>query len=450
MPPWISVTDITSRNSEALDLDVARLERRGRRCSPSNATPTAFTPSQGRAECADAALEDDTRVEVAEAAELEGVVGRLEADDERAPRRRAARRAKTPGSGFSAGPSSSRGKKSTAEVVRELGRRGPVGELDHHGEAALHVARAEADDGAVLDPAGQVRLRRDRVGVAREQRRAVDRCAWRRAATRRRRARTGSRTGTSDVSVTAASERETEGMSTSASVRSARAAPGPAAGIIDRMIPRSAARSPSAGSSSPCWPREWIRTTSSPRSRSSPGRQASSPSAQVVQHRARPAQRTYVGKGKLEELKERFQAVEAESLLVDDELDPAQQRYLENALGHARHRPHPADPRHLRPARGDRRGQAPGRARAARVQPAAHARHVAAPRAPRRRGRHARPGRVAARDRPPARAAAHLGAEEAPPGSRASARDAAQGASPHRDRRRSRSPATRTSASRRS
>ena len=39
-----------------------------------------------------------------------------------------------------------------------------------------------------------------------------------------------------------------------------------------------------------------------------------------------------------------------------------------------------------------RRGQAPGRARAARVQPAAHARHVAAPRAPRRRasGRAAR------------------------------------------------------------
>ncbi len=57
------------------------------------------------------------------------------------------------------------------------------------------------------------------------------------------------------------------------------------------------------------------------------------PVGQVVQHRGRPAQRTYVGKGKLEELKDRFQAVEAESLLVDDELDPAQQRYLENALG---------------------------------------------------------------------------------------------------------------------
>jgi GTP-binding protein HflX len=52
----------------------------------------------------------------------------------------------------------------------------------------------------------------------------------------------------------------------------------------------------------------------------------------VVQHRARPAQRTYVGKGKLEELKEHFKESGAESVIVDDELDPAQQRYLENAL----------------------------------------------------------------------------------------------------------------------
>jgi GTP-binding protein HflX len=56
------------------------------------------------------------------------------------------------------------------------------------------------------------------------------------------------------------------------------------------------------------------------------------PVGAVVQHRARPAQRTYVGKGKLEELKQRFKEAGAESLLVDDELDPAQQRFLENAL----------------------------------------------------------------------------------------------------------------------
>jgi GTP-binding protein HflX len=56
------------------------------------------------------------------------------------------------------------------------------------------------------------------------------------------------------------------------------------------------------------------------------------PIGAVVQHRSRPAQRTYVGKGKLEELKQRFRDAGAESLLVDDDLDPAQQRYLENAL----------------------------------------------------------------------------------------------------------------------
>src|SRR5471032_3410961 len=57
------------------------------------------------------------------------------------------------------------------------------------------------------------------------------------------------------------------------------------------------------------------------------------PVGRVFQHRARPAQRTYVGKGKLEELRERFEASDAESVLVDGELDPVQQRFLEDALG---------------------------------------------------------------------------------------------------------------------
>jgi GTP-binding protein HflX len=56
------------------------------------------------------------------------------------------------------------------------------------------------------------------------------------------------------------------------------------------------------------------------------------PVGRIVQRRARPAQRTYVGKGKIVELKERFAESGAESLLVDDELDPVQQRYLEDAL----------------------------------------------------------------------------------------------------------------------
>jgi GTP-binding protein HflX len=56
------------------------------------------------------------------------------------------------------------------------------------------------------------------------------------------------------------------------------------------------------------------------------------PVAELVQHRAQPDRRTYVGKGKLEELRSAFPAAAAEVLLVDDELDPVQQRTLENAL----------------------------------------------------------------------------------------------------------------------
>ena len=56
------------------------------------------------------------------------------------------------------------------------------------------------------------------------------------------------------------------------------------------------------------------------------------PVAELVQHRAGPDPRTYVGKGKIAELKERFPASGAEVLLVDDELAPVQQRRLEDVL----------------------------------------------------------------------------------------------------------------------
>ena len=55
--------------------------------------------------------------------------------------------------------------------------------------------------------------------------------------------------------------------------------------------------------------------------------------AQLVQHRPQPDSRTYVGKGKLEELKQAYKDSGAEVLVVDDELSPTQQRALENALG---------------------------------------------------------------------------------------------------------------------
>jgi GTP-binding protein HflX len=52
----------------------------------------------------------------------------------------------------------------------------------------------------------------------------------------------------------------------------------------------------------------------------------------LVQQRDRPDARTYVGKGKLEELKAAYRETQAEVVLVDDELTPTQQRALENAL----------------------------------------------------------------------------------------------------------------------
>jgi GTPase len=56
------------------------------------------------------------------------------------------------------------------------------------------------------------------------------------------------------------------------------------------------------------------------------------PVGELVQHRQRPEGRTYLGKGKLEELKRSYKESGAEVLLVDDELQPAQQRTLEDAL----------------------------------------------------------------------------------------------------------------------
>jgi GTP-binding protein HflX len=57
------------------------------------------------------------------------------------------------------------------------------------------------------------------------------------------------------------------------------------------------------------------------------------PVGELVQHRQAPDPRTYVGKGKLRELVTAASNARAESLIVDDELDPGQQRRLEDALG---------------------------------------------------------------------------------------------------------------------
>jgi GTP-binding protein HflX len=57
------------------------------------------------------------------------------------------------------------------------------------------------------------------------------------------------------------------------------------------------------------------------------------PVAELVQYRHQADPRTFVGKGKVQELKDAFGAASADVLLVDDELAPTQQRELEDALG---------------------------------------------------------------------------------------------------------------------
>jgi len=56
------------------------------------------------------------------------------------------------------------------------------------------------------------------------------------------------------------------------------------------------------------------------------------PVGELLQRRPAPDPRTYVGKGKLAELKEAVPRTKAESLIVDDDLDPGQQRRLEDEL----------------------------------------------------------------------------------------------------------------------
>jgi len=53
----------------------------------------------------------------------------------------------------------------------------------------------------------------------------------------------------------------------------------------------------------------------------------------VVQRRESPDPATYIGKGKAEELRQLSEAVDADTVVFDDELSPAQQRNLERILG---------------------------------------------------------------------------------------------------------------------
>ncbi len=51
---------------------------------------------------------------------------------------------------------------------------------------------------------------------------------------------------------------------------------------------------------------------------------------ELVQRKDQPEQKTYLGSGKIDELEQAINDTEAEVLIIDDELAPSQQRYLEN------------------------------------------------------------------------------------------------------------------------
>ena len=82
--------------------------------------------------------------------------------------------------------------------------------------------------------------------------------------------------------------------------------------------------------------------------------------------------------------------VDADTVVFDNELTPAQQCNLEKLLGPHRHRPHRGDPRHLRPERPQPGGQGPGRAGPAPLPPAPPAGPGQRPHPAGRRHRHPR------------------------------------------------------------
>src|SRR6478736_5951510 len=54
---------------------------------------------------------------------------------------------------------------------------------------------------------------------------------------------------------------------------------------------------------------------------------------EAVQHRERPHPNTYLGPGKLDEVKEQLKGADANVVACDDELSPRQERNLEQVLG---------------------------------------------------------------------------------------------------------------------
>jgi GTPase len=213
-------------------------------------------------------------------------------------------------------------------------RRLSPGELEHHRDSALHVARPKAVHRTVGHPAGKVLLRRHGVDVAREGNRrrgvspddclavVVERPARQEAPDELHR---GAFVATlrGDVDKLERSGCEIgsgHGRSHNDRRMAARQpdrswAAEPERGLLLAVL------APGADGTDELAELEELARTA-----------RVEPLGRIVQHRRLPDARTYIGKGKLEELKRSYSEAQAEVLIVDDELSPPQQRALENAL----------------------------------------------------------------------------------------------------------------------
>ena len=205
-------------------------------------------------------------------------------------------------------------------------------QLDHHSDARLHVARAEPVHGAVGDPAGDVPLGGNRVEVARQEDRPVA-VEQHFAVVVERRPRHELADEGHDPRFRAAlgghvDELERPGCEIGSrhgrrhndlqmAVRQPDPTPGlePERGFVLAVLAQGVDPDGELAELE-----ELARTA------------GVEPVARLVQHRPHPDPRTYVGKGKLGELKESYGNANAEVLIVDDELSPSQQRLLENEL----------------------------------------------------------------------------------------------------------------------
>ena len=201
IPPWIRVALSTSTNvSPPTSTSSGGTATTG--ASPSTARSIALTPCQGRAEWALSPWNVSVALRLPRQPGVDRVVGRLEHDD-KVGLEHERRLGEDAREGALLGRELLPHEEQKREVERTWRAGRPAGQLDHHGDPALHVARAEADHPAVLDPPGDVVLGGHGVEVACEQDERRVRCARSRrgaprrcrrraeAARRRRRARGG-------------------------------------------------------------------------------------------------------------------------------------------------------------------------------------------------------------------------------------------------------------------